>query len=225
MTGAPAYDAEASSAVLAKIIADPPSPIRSTRPEVPAALEKVILRCLKKEASDRYRGVAELSKALLPFAADDALTLVDRIDRIAKTAASIDPDPDAPRQRRHWRSRTKHVAAAALALFAAIVGTKLLKRTSGASPAEAPKEPTENRREMAFPILEPPIRELAAAEPKLAESVAPVPVERLPTATGARKIGQPAHGNTRDQHKSGSHPLSAAPSPTSEAPDGLGDRK
>jgi len=45
-----------------------PVPPNHRRPELPTALSDVVLRCLAKDPSGRYRDVAELAEALRPFA-------------------------------------------------------------------------------------------------------------------------------------------------------------
>jgi serine/threonine-protein kinase len=70
LTGEPPYSGESTADIAAKIIRDPPAPLRTIRPEVPSALEAAVLRCLEKEPDGRYPGVAELAEALLPFASE-----------------------------------------------------------------------------------------------------------------------------------------------------------
>jgi len=43
---------------------DPVVPVRSVRPEIPADLERVILRCLEKNPADRFQTAVELGEAL-----------------------------------------------------------------------------------------------------------------------------------------------------------------
>ncbi|MGH7298218.1 MAG: serine/threonine-protein kinase, partial [Polyangiaceae bacterium] len=47
LTGAPPYDGESNADVSAKIIRDAPTPIRVLRPDAPAELEAIVLRCLE----------------------------------------------------------------------------------------------------------------------------------------------------------------------------------
>jgi hypothetical protein len=57
-----------AAAVLARTVADPVPPLRGLRPEVPAALERVVLRGLERDRQRRWRDLDELRAALLPFA-------------------------------------------------------------------------------------------------------------------------------------------------------------
>ncbi|HZY89400.1 MAG TPA: serine/threonine-protein kinase, partial [Gemmataceae bacterium] len=57
-----------AAAVLARTVADPVPPLRARRPEVPAALERVVLRGLERDRQRRWRDLDELRAALLPFA-------------------------------------------------------------------------------------------------------------------------------------------------------------
>jgi serine/threonine-protein kinase len=75
-----------------KIYNDPPLPLRELRPEVPPALEAVILRCLEKQPAQRYPNVGELATALLPFAPARAKASVERISGIVEASGQ----PSAP---------------------------------------------------------------------------------------------------------------------------------
>jgi eukaryotic-like serine/threonine-protein kinase len=52
----------------AKVIHGAPAPPRSLAPQIPPALEAIILRCLEKDRTKRFAGAAELAAALLPLA-------------------------------------------------------------------------------------------------------------------------------------------------------------
>jgi serine/threonine-protein kinase len=55
-------------------------PVAPTRwcPEIPIELERVVMRCLRKERAQRYAGVDDLARALRPFAAQRAGALLAR---------------------------------------------------------------------------------------------------------------------------------------------------
>src|SRR5450755_3641434 len=82
LTGAPTYEAETASALMAMIAADPPTPLRQRRPDAPAPLEAAILRCLEKNRERRMPNVAEFARAIAPFAAPEARASVERISRV-----------------------------------------------------------------------------------------------------------------------------------------------
>lgn len=63
-TGEPPWSSPTVFGLIARIMAEPPPPVRKKRPDVPEALEAVILRCLEREPSARYGSVDELAAAL-----------------------------------------------------------------------------------------------------------------------------------------------------------------
>jgi eukaryotic-like serine/threonine-protein kinase len=81
LSGHPVYQAETIPGLLAMVVADPPLPVTSFRPDAPAALEAVILRCLAKDRNARFATVAELAVALRDFASPELHASVDRITR------------------------------------------------------------------------------------------------------------------------------------------------
>ncbi|MCW5837691.1 MAG: serine/threonine protein kinase, partial [Labilithrix sp.] len=80
---------EASSAleIGLKASQDPATSPRSHRPDLPEALERVILRCLEKEPSDRFATIGALAAALAPFAHPRDRVLAERIGDIASEGA------------------------------------------------------------------------------------------------------------------------------------------
>ena len=82
LTGAPSYEAETASALMAMIAADPPTPLRQRRPDAPQQLEAVILRCLEKDRERRVPNVAEFARAIAPFGTAEARGSVERIARV-----------------------------------------------------------------------------------------------------------------------------------------------
>jgi eukaryotic-like serine/threonine-protein kinase len=70
--------------VCARILAEPPDPLREVRAEVPPALEAVVMRCLEKDAQRRFQDVHALAQALAPFGQPDARVAADRIGRVMR---------------------------------------------------------------------------------------------------------------------------------------------
>src|SRR5262245_8425293 len=68
LAGRAPFEGGDAAAVLARTVADPVPPLRARRPEVPAALERVVLRGLERDRLRRWRDLDELRAALLPFA-------------------------------------------------------------------------------------------------------------------------------------------------------------
>ncbi len=86
-TGHVPYEAETPMGVILKHIRDPLPPPRTIFPDVPEALEKVILKAMAKEPKDRYQSVAEMVDAVAA-AADPLAT--------PKLQPSRDGEPPAP---------------------------------------------------------------------------------------------------------------------------------
>jgi serine/threonine protein kinase len=63
-TGELVFDAENPLDIAALHMTEPPRPPRDLRPEIPPALEAVILRALEKKPEDRYQSGTELADAL-----------------------------------------------------------------------------------------------------------------------------------------------------------------
>ena len=57
LAGVQPFEAETVTGLCAKIVADEPVPLRSIRPDVPAAFEAVVLKCLEKSPAARYQSV------------------------------------------------------------------------------------------------------------------------------------------------------------------------
>ena len=61
------FNAETSEAVLTKAIRETPKPLHDLDPSVPAQLERIVLKCLEKDADDRYPTAAALARDLEDF--------------------------------------------------------------------------------------------------------------------------------------------------------------
>ncbi len=67
LTGKAPFQGGDPAATLARIVSDPPPPMRSLRQELPAALDQAVLRGLERDAARRWRDLDEFQAALLPF--------------------------------------------------------------------------------------------------------------------------------------------------------------
>ena len=67
LTGKPPFEAGDAAATLAKIVSEPPTPLRKHQPDLPAAIEAIILRGLDRDRDRRYQNLDRLRAALLPF--------------------------------------------------------------------------------------------------------------------------------------------------------------
>lgn len=63
------YDqpADGGGDLIRLLLEESPTPIRERRPDVPPVLEKVLMRCLSREPSDRYPDASSMRRALRPF--------------------------------------------------------------------------------------------------------------------------------------------------------------
>lgn len=76
------FDGESLPSVFAKIVIEPPEPLRSIRPDVPQALEAAILCCLEKDVTQRFQTVSELARAIAPFGPETSRMSAERIERV-----------------------------------------------------------------------------------------------------------------------------------------------
>jgi hypothetical protein len=67
LTGQAPHEGGDSAAVAARIASEPARPMRERRPELPAALDAVVLRGLERQPERRWRDLDEFREALLPF--------------------------------------------------------------------------------------------------------------------------------------------------------------
>jgi serine/threonine-protein kinase len=71
-----------------RVSEDSPQPIRELRRDSPVGLWPVILKCMEKDSSQRYSNLAELAKALMPFASTRGGQSVARIVRTVEAPGS-----------------------------------------------------------------------------------------------------------------------------------------
>jgi eukaryotic-like serine/threonine-protein kinase len=78
LAGISPFQGETMGDTFAKITSEDPPPLRDRRPDVPAALDAVIRRCLERKAAARIQSVEELASALQPFALPRASAAASR---------------------------------------------------------------------------------------------------------------------------------------------------
>ena len=86
ITGTMAFTAESVTDLAIKVANEQPPRLRSARSNIPPGLEAVIFKCLEKDRTRRYRNVAELAVALLPYGSSQARASVDRVTGIIGVA-------------------------------------------------------------------------------------------------------------------------------------------
>jgi serine/threonine protein kinase/WD40 repeat protein len=70
LTLRPAFHDENRARLIEKVLHDPPVPPRKLDPHIPRDLETIVLKCLAKDAADRYATAEELAEDLRRFLAD-----------------------------------------------------------------------------------------------------------------------------------------------------------
>jgi serine/threonine-protein kinase len=129
VTGRAPFIGETSDDVISQVLADPPTRPRALRPDLPPALEGIVVKCLEKDPKDRYQSVAELAADL------------DRFTAGLKPAA---PPLTRWRRARRWvRRNRRDVTAAALAVLV-LCGMFALGaaiRPGGTTKADDPPDP------------------------------------------------------------------------------------
>jgi Tol biopolymer transport system component len=116
VTGARAFGGDSTASTLAAVIAKEPRPPSQIVADLPPDLEKLILRCLRKDSARRFQTMADLRVAL-----EDA-----KIDSDSQTTAQV---PARARRRRLWL-----VAASAGALLLGAIAWLLLHPTATLPP-------------------------------------------------------------------------------------------
>jgi len=190
-----------------KIVMDPPTSLRSVRPDLPEELERVVARCLEKTPADRFASCAELAEALAPFASPEGQALAAAIARRAKgvpsTAVAIVP-PVAPPPAHQTAAagslvktaepsfvtpRRAPIIAAIAALLALAIGVVVLVlRSSPPAPSDEVKSAATAAPKASEPTVEAPSTKAsepastAASAPSVVPSVTAAPTPAPPKA-------------------------------------------
>jgi serine/threonine protein kinase len=86
LTGNVAFPGDGVTEICAAILEREPVPLLQVRPELEPGLADVLTRCLQKDPAARYRNMAELAIALLPFAPLRALAVAEGSSSIRRAA-------------------------------------------------------------------------------------------------------------------------------------------
>jgi serine/threonine-protein kinase len=100
LSGMTPFHAEGVVQVCTRVFQGEPTPLSAFRPDLPAALGAVILRCFEKNRDQRWPNVAELAGALAPFASTHAGAYVERVAAVlglkveaSRPTALLPPEP------------------------------------------------------------------------------------------------------------------------------------
>jgi eukaryotic-like serine/threonine-protein kinase len=89
LTGVTAFDEPSLLELSAAILEREPVPLQTLRPDAPEELELIVLKCLAKNADERYQNVAELAVALYPFGPRRARISAERCYHMLKNAGIL----------------------------------------------------------------------------------------------------------------------------------------
>ncbi len=154
VTGEPPFSAPTLTALSVMIVNEEPRRPRSLREDLPEELEAVVLRCLRKDLTERYASVSHLVRDLQPFAEDAPLALLGAREHEGgdappdSRAATMPASPEESGGRDRTTAPRSRLASAAgdrslpLLLLgtlavgaAAALGVGLRNRTAAPSPA------------------------------------------------------------------------------------------
>jgi eukaryotic-like serine/threonine-protein kinase len=195
------FEGETMPELVFTVVDRPHRPLRSVRPDVPEALGAVVDRCLEKSQAQRFANVAELARALAPFASARSEQSVERVEYLlGKTdsvprqmapAPVVAPRPDG----QTFLPTTSQTAAPGHRLLVVPLGLTLVAVAVGA-----------------FFVLRPPRRAAVIPGPS---AVAVVPVAQSASATAAPSE---MPSSVLLAPPSAESPSAAAPGPSSTAP-------
>ncbi len=110
VTGVQPFNKEQLPQLCTMVLSGQPDPMTKWRPETPAELEKIILKCLRKDANERFSNVGELAVKLQPFSASGDRSATKRITGTLRKAG-IEVDEDAPPSARTQASSFPNLAS------------------------------------------------------------------------------------------------------------------
>jgi serine/threonine-protein kinase len=113
LAGRPPFVGDSVMHVASRIFNEQPASLAELRPELPAELCAVVMRCLRKRPEDRFQDVRALAAALAPFAPAHSIS-AERIARIVAAAAADPTSKDvALADTAHASGETPHALVSA----------------------------------------------------------------------------------------------------------------
>jgi eukaryotic-like serine/threonine-protein kinase len=82
LSGTLPFIADSMPQLCALVLENSAPPVRAIRPDIPEGLGDAVAKCLQKRVDDRFDNVAELAKALAPYAGDFGTASAARVHRI-----------------------------------------------------------------------------------------------------------------------------------------------
>jgi eukaryotic-like serine/threonine-protein kinase len=222
LMGRAPFAAENLADLAVRIATETPDSISQHRKDVPAGLERVVLRCLAKDRTQRYPDVADLARALVPFGPPRTAAHAERARRIlhasisarsmptvrvtAVTASgshsrlrSAGPEPRAGNKRTMWS-----IAAALLVAAIVAVGVRWWRQPQQPTAAQVPHETGTNAAQapsaparleanvLQAPTVADPTPAPAPAAPSAAAGTAAAPTPPAATAKPVADFSEPS---------------------------------
>jgi serine/threonine-protein kinase len=228
LTGRRPFEADSFMAIGAKIAAGAPTPLRDGCPEAPDGLVAVVRRCLEKDPAARFGSIAELARALEPFAPLGSRLSIERITRIVGATSPVETEPE-PSAR--WRGLLVVAGTAALVLAVVLLGVlRAPPRDEGTPPTPAavaassapapPALPAVSGSTAAASATAPPARRAPASTSRTDDAGAPTPAPPAPaSASGeASRAASPSSSAKSSSRKEPSRTASTGAKPRPKAP-------
>ncbi|HEX9618698.1 MAG TPA: serine/threonine-protein kinase [Polyangiaceae bacterium] len=94
LTGRPPFSNDTIPGVCAMVLSAEPTAPRQLNPDVPVDLERIVLRCLKKDPAERFDDVGELADALARFGGPTSSDYAVRVSRVIASARQTLPSAE-----------------------------------------------------------------------------------------------------------------------------------
>src|ERR1700722_15812613 len=169
VTGQRAFDGDSGISTLSAVLRDEVKPISEIAPEVPAELDAIIARCLRKSPAERWQSTTEVAAAL------KSLRL--RLDSEVPAAAVAPSAPVSSAVRKNGSKKIVWIGlACAGVVVLAVAGLWWRTQHAGTAPATPPPVATVQPAPPTAPALAPVPAPTVAAAPSVPPATAPVPL-------------------------------------------------